>query len=173
MIQKRSIETFAIHVERVRVLHDESAQAHQAGFWPWLVAKLDLNLIPNLRQLLVRTDFIARDGREHFFMRHAETHVRAFAILKTEHVIADRTPTPRLLPDFRRMQRGQIKLLSTDPVHFLPQNLNDFQGDALAERQIRIDSRGKLAHNARAQKKFVRNDFGISRVFAKCRNEIL
>ena len=43
---------------------------------------------------------------------------------------------------------------------------------ALAERQIRIDARGKLAHNARAQKKFVRNDFGISRVFAKCRNKI-
>ena len=172
MIEKRTIETFAIHVERVRVLHYESAQTHQAGFWSWLVTKLDLNLIPNLRQLLVRSDFVAGDRGKDFFVRHAETHVRAFAILQTEHVIADRAPTPRLLPDLRRMQRRQIELLPANAVHFFAQNLHYFQGDALSERQIGIDSRGKLAHDAGAQKEFMRNDFGISRVFAKSRNKI-
>jgi hypothetical protein len=43
-----------------------------------LVAKLDLNLIPHLRQLLVRADFVARDRGEHFFVRHAEAHVVSF-----------------------------------------------------------------------------------------------
>src|SRR2546423_1227996 len=60
LIAERFIQPFPINVERVSVLHDEGAQAHQARLWPRLVAKLDLNLIPNLRQLLVRTDFITR-----------------------------------------------------------------------------------------------------------------
>src|SRR5215510_8184227 len=71
LIEKRFIESGAIHIERVRVLHDESTQTHQARFRSWLIAKLDLNLIPNLRQLLVRADFVARDAREYFFVRHA------------------------------------------------------------------------------------------------------
>ena len=70
------------------------------------------------------------------------------------------------------MQRRQIKFLPADAVHFFAQNLHDLQSNALPERQIGIDARGKLAHDARAQQQFVRNNFGISRVFAKCRNKI-
>ena len=71
------------------------------------------------------------------------------------------------------MQRRQIKLLAANAVHLFAQNLHDLQSDALAERQVRIDACGKLAHDSRAQKQFVRNDLSVSRVFAKRRNKVL
>src|SRR5467141_1975367 len=71
------------------------------------------------------------------------------------------------------MQRRQIKLLAADAVHLFPQNLHDPQSDALPERQVRIDARGKLAHDSRAQQKLVRSDLGVSRILAKCRNKVL
>ena len=68
----------------------------------------------------------------------------AFAILEAKHLVADRVPASRFLPEFGRMQRRQIKLLAADAVHLFAQNLHDLQSDALAQRQIRIDSRGQV-----------------------------
>src|SRR6266487_2295703 len=93
LILKRAVQTSFIQVKGVRILHDESAHAHQTGFWTRLVAKLHLNLIPDLRQLLVRAKFISRYGCEDLFMGHAETHVCTLAIFQAKHVFADCTPT--------------------------------------------------------------------------------
>src|SRR5436190_18840033 len=90
---KGLIESSFIDVERVGILNDESAQPHQPRLWTRLIAKFYLDLIPNLRQLFVRTQFISRNGGEYFFVRHAQTHVGVFPVLEAKHVITDCLPT--------------------------------------------------------------------------------
>src|SRR6185369_554354 len=133
LIDKRLVEPGAIDVKRVCVFHDESADTHQSRLGPCFIAKLGLDLVPDLWQLFVRTKLAARDRREDFFMRHAKDHVGAFAILETKHLIADREPTARLLPDLSRMKCGQEKLLTADRVHLFTQDLHDFDCDSLAQ----------------------------------------
>ena len=95
------------------------------------------------------------------------------AIFQAKHLVADRVPTARFFPNFSRVQRRQVKLLAADAVHFFAQDLHDLQRDALAQRQVGIDAGAKLADQTGAQQKFVRNDFGVCRIFAKSGNEIL
>src|SRR5215216_6978570 len=105
-------------------------------------------------------------------MRHAEAHVRAFAILETKHLVADRVPTARLLPDLRRVQRRQVKLLAANGIHLFTQDLYDLDRDSLAQRQKRINSCRQLPDETGTQKKFVRNDLRIGRIFAKSRDKV-
>src|ERR1051326_9088369 len=78
---------------------------------------LELDLIPHLRQLFVRANLVARDRREDFFVRHTENHVSAFAIFQTKHLVADRVPATRFLPELRRMKCRQEEFLTADRVH--------------------------------------------------------
>ena len=55
------IQPGRVHVERVRVLHDELPHAQQSRLRPRLIAKLGLDLIPDLRQLFIAAQFAARD----------------------------------------------------------------------------------------------------------------
>src|SRR6185295_17845946 len=105
-------------------------------------------------------------------VRHAEAHVSAFAVFETKHLVADRVPAARLLPDLARVERWQKKLLATDGVHFFAQDLHDLDRDTLAQRQERINSSRQLPDETGTQEKFVRNDFGIGRVFAKSWDEV-
>ena len=99
----RGVEAGLVHVEGVGVLHDELAHAQQAGFGPRLIAELRLDLIPDLRQLLVAAQFAARDDGHDLFVRHAEAEVALEAVLQAEHVVAHDVPAAGLLPDFRRV----------------------------------------------------------------------
>src|SRR5215470_7343444 len=100
-------------------------------------------------------------------MRHAEAHVRAFAILESKHLLADPIPATRLLPKLRRVKCRQEKLLTADGVHLFTQDLHHFERDSLAQRQQRINTRGQLPDHAGAEEYLVRNDLGISRVFTE------
>ena len=102
------VESGLIHVEGVGVLHDELAHAQQAGFGARFVAELGLDLIPDLRQLLVAAQFAAGDGGHDLFVRHGEAEVAAEAVLQAEQVVAHDVPAAGFLPDFGRIERGQV-----------------------------------------------------------------
>ena len=102
-----------------------------------------------------------------------EEEVGVLAVAQAEHVVAHHVPTSGFLPDFRGMKSRQIKFLRTNPIHLFAQDLHDLERDALGHRQVRIDSGAELANQAGAQQKFVRDNFGISRIFAKRGDEIL
>src|SRR6185369_13116886 len=101
-----------------------------------------------------------------------KAHIRALAIFETKHLVANRVPTTRLLPDLSRVKGRQEKLLATDGVHLLTQDLHDFDCDSLAQRQKRINPSRQLPDQTGAQKKLVRNDLGIGRIFAKSGNKV-
>src|SRR5215213_7387443 len=105
-------------------------------------------------------------------MRHAEAHVRALSILETKHFVANCVPTTRLLPDLSRMKRREVKFLAADGVHLFTQDLHDLKRHSLAQRQQRINSSRQLPDETGAQQKFVRDNFGIGRVFTQSRDKV-
>jgi hypothetical protein len=84
----RNIETGGIDVEGVGVLHHELPHAQQAGLWPRLIAKFRLNLIPDLRQLLVAAQLFAGDLGHNLFMCEPEAEIAAFAVFQAEKIFA-------------------------------------------------------------------------------------
>ena len=165
MVQSRFVD-----VEGVAVLHEELAYAQQAGFRAGLVAELGLDLIPDLRQLLVGTQLVARDGGHDLFVSHAEGELGAFAIGEAKHVLAHAGPASGLFPKLARVQRGEQELLR-DGVHFFADDGDDLVDRTLAEEEIRVDAGAELAHIAGAQKQLVACDFGVGGRFTECGNE--
>ena len=173
MLLVRRVQPGLVHVEGVRILHDELAHPHQPRLGARLVAKLGLDLVPDLRKLLVTAQLAARDRGHHFFVRHAQAQIALEAVLQPEHVVAHDVPAAGLLPQFGRVQRRQENLLGADAVHLLAHDLLDLQQRALRQEQVTVDSRRKLADVSGAQQQFVAGDLGFRRVFAKGRDKQL
>ncbi len=74
-----------VAVERVRVLHDELADAEQAAARPRLVAVLDGEVVPELGQLLVRAD-LARVEGERLLVRHRQHELTAVPVGQVEEL---------------------------------------------------------------------------------------
>ncbi len=103
MLLVGEIEAGVIDIEGVGVLHDELADAEEAGFGAGLVAELGLDLIPDLGELLVAAELVASDGGHDFFVSHGEAELCALAVLETEHILAHDGPAAGLFPDFARV----------------------------------------------------------------------
>ena len=73
-----------VEIEGVGILHPKLAQAQQSGLGARLIAKLFLDLIPHLRQLLVRAQLPARDVGHLFFVGYAQNHFVVVAVLELE-----------------------------------------------------------------------------------------
>ena len=170
VLEIRDVEPGGVHVERVRVLHDELAHAQQARLGTGLVAELGLNLIPDLGKLLVAAQFLAGDRGHDLFMGHAQAKFGALAVFQAKHVVAHHRPAPALLPKFARVERWEEELLA-DLVHFLADDPHDFLGRAIAEEQERVNARAQLSDVSRADEELVTGDLGISRGLAKSRNK--
>jgi len=165
-----AIETGAVEVERVRVLHHELAHAEQPGLRARLVAELGLELVPDLREGAVAAH-LGRDRREHFLVRHAEAELAAAAVLQAEHLVAHHLPAARALPELRGVHRGEPELLRADLVHLVADDRLDLPAGAPAERQDRVDPRRELADEARAHQQLVTDRLGVGGVVTQGRNE--
>src|ERR1019366_4436715 len=166
------VEARLVDVKGIAVLHGELAHAQEPRLGPRLVAKLGLNLIPDLRQLLVATQFAPGDGGHDLFMRHPQAQVGALAVLEAKHIVAHACPAAALLPGFARQNRRQKELLP-DLVHLLAHDADNLVQRALAEKEIVVDARSELADVAGADEELVAGHFGVCRGLAKSRNEEL
>src|SRR6266852_4061179 len=159
-----------VDVERVRILHDELAHPQQSRLRTRLVAKLRLNLIPDLRKLLVAPQLLARNVGHDLFMRHAQTQVSALAVFQAKHVVAHDRPAPTLLPKIARMQRRQIELLP-NLVHLLADDPHDLVDGAIPKKEKRVNASAQLTDVSRADQQLVTGNLGISRGLAQSRNK--
>ena len=166
----RNIEARRVNVKRIRVLHGELPGAQQAGFGPGFIAKFRLDLIPNLGQLLVAAQFLARDLRHDLLFGHAQAKVAAAAILEAKHVFTHCRPAATGFPDFTGMQYRQVEFLA-DFVHFIANNVADFQDRTLAKKKVGVNTCAKLTDVARPHEELMAGHFGISRGLAQCGNE--
>ena len=159
-----------VAVERVGVLHDELADPQEAAPGPRLVAVLDLEVVPELRQLLVRAD-LARVERERLLVRQREDVVTAAPVGDVED-LRDLVATGRL-PQLDRGQHGCEELLAADRVHFLADDLLDLAVDLPAEGQVAPQARAHLADEAASDEQLVAHRLGVGRIVAQRRKEEL
>jgi hypothetical protein len=166
------VEAGFVDVEGVSVLHGELADAQQAGFGAGLVAELGLDLVPDLRKLLVAAQLAARDGGHDLFVGHAEAEIGALAVLEAKHGVAHDGPAAGLLPRLARQEGGEKELLA-DGVHLFADDGDDLVERSLAEEEVVIDARAELADVAGAKEELVAGHFGVCRGLAKSGDEEL
>ena len=77
------VEPLLVAVERVRVLHDELADADEPAARPGLVAVLRLEVVQHLRQLPVRLD-LGRMERERLLVAHRQDERTSARVLQPE-----------------------------------------------------------------------------------------
>ena len=126
------VQAFFIDVEGIGVFHDEFTAAHEAETRADFVAVLILHLPQRDRHLLVRTQLIADQGRNQFFMGRAEAETIAVAVFQFEHFRAISIPAARFMPDFSRLHNGHHDFLSADVFHFFANDGFDFEFDPAA-----------------------------------------
>ena len=136
------LEAGLVAVERVRVLHDELADADQPAARPRLVAVLGLEVVPGLRQLPVALE-LARVEGERLLVRQREHEPPARAILHVED-LGDLV-APGRLPELDGRQHGREPLLRADRLHLLADDLLDLAVHAPAERRERPEAGARPA----------------------------
>ncbi len=160
-----------VDVERVRVLHDELAAAHQPEARAHLVAELHLDLVEVLRQVAVRAYFAAHEVGHHLLVRRAEAEVAVVAILDAQQLLAVVLPAPALLPELGGDHGRHQDLLRPGAVHLLADDVLDPAHGAQPERQEVVDAARDLADHAGAHQQLVADDLGVGGVLAERRRE--
>ena len=92
-----------IDVERIGVLHQEFAAAHQPEARPHLVPELPLDVIEIERQVLVGPHVGPEDIGDHFLVGRAVQHVALVAVLDAQHFLAVGLVAAALAPEVGRL----------------------------------------------------------------------
>ena len=111
-----------IDVERIGILHQEFAAAHQAEARPHLVAEFPLDVIEIERQILVGAHIGAEDLGDHLLVGRPVEHVALVAVLDAQHLLAVGLVAPALAPQIGRLdgrhqqfdRAGAVLLLAHD-----------------------------------------------------------
>ena len=161
-----------IQVERIGVLHQELAPAHQPKARPHLVAELPLQMIEIERQIFVGAHIGAKNLGDHFLVGRPVQHVALVAILDAQHLLAIGLVAPALAPEFRRLDGRHQKLDGAGTILFLTHDPAHLVEHAQPERQKGIDAGGLLADHAGAQHQAVGDDLGLFRRLTQDRQEV-
>ena len=161
-----------IEVERVGVLHQEFAAAHQAEARAHLVAEFPLDVIEVERQILVGAHIGAEDLRDHFLVGRPVEHLALVPVLDAQHLLAIGVVAVALAPQIGRLDGRHQKFDGAGAVLLLAHDGADLLQHAEAERQEGINAGGLLADHAGAQHQPVRDDLGLARRFAQDGQEI-
>ncbi len=161
-----------IEVERVSILHEEFAAAHQPEARAHLVAEFPLDVIEIERQVLVRLDVSAEDFGDHLLVGRPVQHVALVAILDAQHLLAIGVVASALAPQLGRLDGRHQQFDGAGAVLLLAHDLLDFLQHAQAERQEGVDAGRLLPHHAGAQHQPMRDDFRLFRRLAQDGEEI-
>src|SRR5262249_42447718 len=153
-----------VAVERVRVLHDELADADQPAAWPGLIAVLGLEVVPGLRQLLVALD-LPRVESERLLVRERKHVMASCAVVELEE-LRDRV-APRRLPELCRREHGRKPFLCPDLLELLADDLLDLAMGAPAKGRERPEARGHLPDEPGADEQLVADGLGLGRGVAQ------
>ncbi len=154
-------QPLGIDVERVRVLHQELARAHDAESRADLVAELPLDLEEVERQLLVGLQFGAGEVGDDFLMGGAEAVLGVLAVADLEQLPAELLPASGLLPQLLRLDGRHQNLDGAGRLHLLAHHGFDLAQHAQAERGPGVDAGRQLADHAGTQHQLVAGDLGV------------
>ena len=160
-----AVEPFPVHVERVGIFHDELAQAQQSRFRARLVPEFGLDLVPDLRQILVGSDLLAGDVGKDLLVGHAQAKVASSSILQAKHVLAHVLPAPGFLPEGGGMQGRQEKFLGGRGIQLFANDAGDFEHRALSQGQVRINAGRDLTNESAPNQQLVRWELCVRGIF--------
>ena len=137
-------------MKRIGIFHDEFTRTHDAEARPNLIAKLGLNLIKVNRQLAITFNLTPHDVGNHFLVGWAKTKIPIVTILNLQHLRAELRPTPRFLPQLRRLHGGHQQLYGAARVHLLAHHVFDLAQHAQTEWHPTIQTRTELLDEPRS-----------------------
>jgi hypothetical protein len=155
-----------VRVERVGILHDELAPAHEPEARADLVPELHLDLIEVLRQVAVGADLAADEIRHHLLVRRAEAEIAVVAILHAQELAAVLVPAPALDPELRRNDGGHEDLLRPGAIHLLAHDGLEPAHGAEPQRQEVVDAARHLADHAGADEESVAHHLGVGGILS-------
>ena len=135
-----ALEVREVGMERVAVLHQELARAHDPEAGADLVAELDVHLIEVHRQLAIALDLASRDVRDHLLVRRAEQEIALVAVLDLEQLRAECFPAPGFLPQLGGNDAGHLQLERPGAVHLLAHHRLHFAQHAQPERHPGVEA---------------------------------
>ena len=157
--------TGLVDVEAIGVLHEELPPAHDAEPGALLIPELPLDVIEDLRQVLVGPDRGTDDLGDHLLVGGAVEHLPLMSVLDAQHLLAVIVVTAALPPQVGQLERGHEQLHRPGAIHLLADDLLDLLQNAKAQRQPGIDPCGLLADHAGPQHEPVRDDLRLRGVF--------
>ncbi len=152
-----------VDIERVGVLHQEFAPAHDAETRPHLVPELPLDVVEVHRQRAIRRDVGAEDVGDHFLVGRPVEQIALVPVGDAQHLLAVGVVAPALPPQVGGLQCRHQDFDGAGAVLLLAHDLSHLGEDAGAERQPGINSGRLLAHQAGAQHQPVGDDFCLFR----------
>ena len=150
-----------VDVERIGVLHQEFAAAHDAEPRPALVAEFPLDVKQVQRQRLVALHEAAEDVGDHLLIGRPVQQLSLMPVGDAQHLGAVGVVAAALAPQVGQLQGRHQELDSPCPLLLLAHDLLDLIEHPQAQRQPGIDARGLLFDQAGAQHQLVRNDLGV------------
>ena len=161
-----------IEIERIGVLHQKLARAHDAEARPDLVAELPLDVVEVQRQVLVGAHRGAENLGDHLFVGGSVQHVAVVPVADAQHLLAVIVVAPGFAPEVCRLDRRHQHFDRARPVLLLAHDRADLVQHPHAERQPGVDAGRLLADHAGAQHQPVRNDLRLLGSLLEDRQEI-
>ena len=158
---------FEVDVERVGVLHQKFAAAHQAKARPHLVAEFPLQVIEIERQILVGANVGAENVGDHFLVGRTEQHFALVPILDPQHLLTVVVVAPALAPQVGGLDRRHEEFDRAGAVLLLPDDPANLVENSQAEGKERINPRGLLTDHAGSEHQPMGRDFRLFRRFAQ------
>ena len=160
-----------VDIERIGILHQEFAAAHDAETRPLLVAELPLDVIEVERKALVGFDVGAENLGDHFLVGRPVKQFTLVPVGDAQHLRTVGVVAAALAPEIGELQRRHQKFEGACAVLFLTDDLLDLLQHPEAQRQPGINTRRLLPHHARAQHQPMRDDLGLFRILFKDRKK--
>lgn len=152
-------------MERVGVLHDELAAAHQAEARADLVTELGLDLVHVEWQLFIAGQLVTGQVGDDFFVGRANAEVALVAVLQAQQLRAVLFPAAGLLPQLGRLDAWHQHFQGTGGVHFLTHHGLDLAHYPQAHRQPGVQAGGQFADHAGTQHELMADDHCVGRGF--------
>jgi hypothetical protein len=128
------VHSLFIDIEAIGILHNEFASTHDAEARPNLISELGLDLIEIERHLAIRSNFFSGNIRDDLLVGGPQTTISVVAVLQPCQLASIFFPSMALLPELRRLNKGEKDLNGTGSVHLLTDDGLYFSNGSKAER---------------------------------------
>ena len=161
-----------VNVERIGVLHQKFARAHDAKARAHLVAELPLDMVEVERQVLVGAHIAPENLRHHLFVGGAEQHFALMPVLDAKHFLAVIVIAPTFAPQICWLNGRHEQFNGAGAILLLAHDCVDLVQHPQPKRQPGVNARRFLPQHARAQHQAVRDDLRLFGSFAQNWHEI-